>query len=78
MGAGEEGTGREGTGVPLLQILIWVYHSGVARGGGSRGSRTPPIMPAKIFDHKKIGQHAIVLRLYTYDILGLFTTSRLS
>jgi hypothetical protein len=27
MGAGEEGTGMEGTGVPLLQILIWVCHN---------------------------------------------------
>jgi hypothetical protein len=48
--------------------------SGVAR--GVRRVLEPPIMPEKIFDHKKICQHAIVLRLYTYDIL--FTTSRLS
>jgi hypothetical protein len=27
MGAGEEGTGREGTRVTLLQILIWVCHN---------------------------------------------------
>jgi hypothetical protein len=43
---------------------------------GFGGSRTPPppIMLENISDQKKL--HAIVLRLYTYDIL--FATSRLS